>query len=119
MSTSKIIEDIALNSDANIFQTKIGEPNVTAKIKELNAVVGGEGNGGVIYPTIGWGRDSLVGIVLALKFLAETKQSVSKIVSSYPTYKILREKFRVDNKKDVVSFLNKVETYLTIRDNHK
>ena len=71
--------------------TRIGEPNVTAKIKELSAVIGGEGNGGVIYPEIGWGRDSLVGIVLALNYLAKSKKTVSEIVNTYPKYIMCRK----------------------------
>jgi phosphomannomutase len=113
LSTSKIIEDIATNANAKIYQTKIGEPNVTAKLKELNAVVGGEGNGGIIYPTIGWGRDSLVGIVIALKYLAETKKTVSEIIKTYPQYKMVREKFTVNNKQEVSDFLTKVDNHFS------
>ena len=115
LSTSKIIEDISKEANATIYQTKIGEPNVTAKLKELNAVVGGEGNGGIIYPTIGWGRDSLVGIVIALKYLAESKTKVSDIVATYPQYKMLREKFTVSSREEIDSFLEKIESHFKQR----
>ncbi|RAP29797.1 phosphoglucosamine mutase [Candidatus Marinamargulisbacteria bacterium SCGC AG-343-D04] len=110
LSTSKVIEDIAGLYGGTMHYTQIGEPNVTAKIKEVDAVIGGEGNGGVIYPEIGWGRDSLVGIVLALNYLAKSKKSVSTIVSGYPRYKMFREKLAVNNREDIPVFLNKVES---------
>ena len=92
LSTSEVISDIAKKHNSSIHYTKIGEPNVTAKIKEIKASVGGEGNGGVIYPKIGWGRDSLVGMVLALNYIAKSKKRVSEIVSTYPKYVMIREK---------------------------
>ena len=91
LSTSEVISDIAKKHNSSIHYTKIGEPNVTAKIKEIKASVGGEGNGGVIYPKIGWGRDSLVGMVLALNYIAKSKKRVSEIVSTYPKYVMIRE----------------------------
>lgn len=92
LSTSRVIEDIVTRYGGAVTYTKIGEAHVTQGLKALNAVVGGEGNGGVIYPKVGWGRDSLVGMVIALKYLAESGKSVSEIVSTYPTYVMLREK---------------------------
>ncbi len=92
LSTSAVIDWIAKKHGATLTQTKIGETNVTEGIKQIGAQVGGEGNGGIIYPAIGWGRDSLVGIVIALKHLAEKKQKVSEIVATYPQFIMLREK---------------------------
>ena len=92
LSTSKIIEYIASKYKATLHQTKIGEPNVTAKMKAVNAVIGGEGNGGIICPEIGWGRDSLTGIVLALLHLSASGKSVSEIVAGYPQYVMVRDK---------------------------
>ncbi|MCP4050216.1 MAG: phosphoglucosamine mutase [bacterium] len=109
LSTSRVIEWLAEKYDADVTYTKIGEPYVTQKIKELKADVGGEGNGGVIYPKIGWGRDSLTGIVVALMHLAEKKMSVSGIMSQYPEYIMLRDKFEVSSKDEVADFLIRVE----------
>lgn len=92
LSTSRVIEDIVTRYGGTVTYTKIGEAHVTQGLKELQAVVGGEGNGGVIYPKVGWGRDSLVGMVIALKYLAESGRSVSEIVATYPRYVMLREK---------------------------
>ena len=77
--------------------------------KEIKAQVGGEGNGGVIYPKVGWGRDSLVGIVIALKHLAAKKKTVSEIVGEYPKFVMIREKVAVSNREEIKEYLGKVE----------
>ncbi|MGC6366850.1 MAG: phosphoglucosamine mutase [Candidatus Marinamargulisbacteria bacterium] len=92
LSTSKVIEYITNKYNANIHYTRIGEPNVTAKMKAINAIIGGEGNGGVILPKVGWGRDSLTGICLALLHLSTARRSVSEIIADYPEYLMVREK---------------------------
>ncbi len=111
LSTSNVINYVCKKNNSDIYHTKIGEPNVTAKLKEISATVGGEGNGGVIYPKIGWGRDSLVGMVLALKYLAQSNQKVSEIVATYPSYVMLRDKFKVKNQTEIETFLNLVKTH--------
>ena len=110
LSTSNVIEWVASQYNAKTHYTKIGESNVTQGIKDTQATVGGEGNGGVIYPKVGWGRDSLVGMVIALKLLAERKQKVSEIVATYPKFKMLRHKFDVDNREIINQVLEKVES---------
>ena len=105
LSTSMVVEFLATKYNAEVIHTKIGEPNVTAKIRELNADVGGEGNGGVIFPKIGWGRDSLVGMVIALLHLAETKKKVSEIIATYPKYLMYRSKIEVKSKEEVSELL--------------
>ncbi|MFC1616970.1 phosphoglucosamine mutase [Candidatus Margulisiibacteriota bacterium] len=109
LSTSLVIEAIAKKYNAKVTYTKVGEANVTQGIKDLGAQVGGEGNGGVIYPKVGWGRDSLVGIIIALKYLAESKKTVSKIVSDYPKYVMLREKVEVGSRKEIDALLQKAK----------
>jgi phosphomannomutase len=109
LSTSLIVAWLANKYDASISYTKIGEANVTQEIKRIKATVGGEGNGGVIFPKIGWGRDSLVGMVVALLHLADKKQSVSDIVSQYPKFAMLREKIKVSNKEEIKTCLDKIE----------
>lgn len=107
LSTSLVIEEVAKKYGATVTYTKVGEANVTEGIKLLHAQVGGEGNGGVIYPKIGWGRDSLVGMTIALKYLAESKKKVSEIVLGYPSFFMLREKIEVASKSEVDVLLNK------------
>ena len=109
LSTSRVIDYLAKKYQANLIHTKIGETNVTKALRARQATVGGEGNGGVIYPKVGWGRDSLVGIVIALKYLAESGKTVSQIVANYPRYYMLREKFTVANKEEIQPYLDKIE----------
>ena len=120
LSTSKVIEDIARQYNAETLYTKIGEINVYEGIKSQNAVVGGEGNGGVIYPKIGYGRDSLVGIVLALKYLAESKKSLADIVQTYPVYKMCRDKIALSDQGQISNFLDAIkEHYGAFKQNHE
>jgi phosphomannomutase len=109
LSTSYIVADIAKKYGRNVIYTRIGETHVTKGIKQFQAPVGGEGNGGVIYPAVGWGRDSLVGMVSALAFLAESKRTVSEIISTYPHYILVREKIALQDPKDVQQFLSKMK----------
>ncbi len=111
LSTSKIIEFIAKKYNAKLHQTKIGEPNVTAKMKEIKAVIGGEGNGGIICPAIGWGRDSLTGIVLALMHLTVAKQTVSEIIATYPKYIMVRDKQPLESSSSIKTKLSMVEDH--------
>jgi len=108
LSTSNVIRDIAKSHQVEVVQTKIGETFVTQGIRDHNALVGGEGNGGVIFPKIGWGRDSLVGIVIALLHLAKRQKTVSEIVASYPQYTMLREKVSLESRAQVSEMLEKV-----------
>lgn len=111
LSTSRVIKDIANKHNASISYTKIGEPNVTQGLKQKQGVVGGEGNGGVIYPKVGWGRDSLVGMVIALKHLVESGKKVSETVSTYPKYVMIRDKYPVKTRGDVLPFLKKIQQH--------
>ncbi len=109
LSTSKVIEDIAARYGVATHYTKIGETHVTQGIKSHRAIVGGEGNGGVIYPTVGWGRDSLVGIVVALKSLATSRKKVSEIVAGFPVYRMLREKIALSERGEVAALLDTIK----------
>jgi len=92
LSTSSAVEDVTKTFGCPFFASKIGEANVTAGMQRHNAVVGGEGNGGVIYPRINFARDSLVGMALILHLLAEKKLPVSQLLESVPRYSIVKEK---------------------------
>lgn len=108
LSTSLLIEKIAQKHGAQVIYTKIGETHVTQGLKASHAVVGGEGNGGVIFPKVGWGRDSLVGIVVALKYLVHSRKTVSELVAQYPSYTMLREKVAVSSQEEIPAFLDAV-----------
>lgn len=105
LSTSNVIKDIADRYGATLYYTKIGEANVTEKMKAINATVGGEGNGGVMYPAIGWGRDSLAGMTIALHYLATSKKKVSDIVATFPKYVMLRDKIQLTSRDQVGTLL--------------
>lgn len=92
LSSTSILEHVASQFDSPLFLTKIGEVNVTEEMQKQHAIIGGEGNGGVIYPRINFARDSLVGMGLVLHLLAETGQTVSQIVESLPRFSIIKEK---------------------------
>ena len=92
LSTTSALEDVAKKFDCPLFLTKIGEVNVTDKMQQQNASIGGEGNGGVIYPRINFARDSLVGMALVLHLLAESGQKVTQLLDQFPRYTVVKEK---------------------------
>ncbi|HEY7783208.1 MAG TPA: phosphoglucosamine mutase [Pyrinomonadaceae bacterium] len=99
LSTTSALEDVARQFGCPLFLTKIGEVNVTDVMQQQQAVIGGEGNGGVIYPRINFARDSLVGMALLLHLLAESKQTISQLLDSLPQYTIVKEKITSPSQK--------------------
>ncbi len=93
LSTTTALEDVAKRFGSALFLTKIGEVNVTQEMQKQNAVIGGEGNGGVIYPRINFARDSLVAMALILHLLSESGRTVSEILTSLPDYKMVKARF--------------------------
>src|SRR6185436_17573042 len=92
LSTTSAVADVAKKFDCPVFLTKIGEVNVTDAMQQHKAVIGGEGNGGVIYPRINFARDSLVAMALVLHLLAESGKPVTQLLESVPRYSIVKEK---------------------------
>lgn len=92
LSTSRIIDDIVQYYNCVLTKTKVGEINVAEKMRDLGAVVGGEGNGGVILPEIHLGRDAPVAVALILQYLAEWGESLTELKQSLPQYYILKDK---------------------------
>lgn len=95
LSSTRALRDITEEAGQTYAASAVGEVNVVVKMKELGAVIGGEGNGGIIYPELHYGRDSLVGIALFLSLLAEKKMSVSALRDSYPKYTISKNKIEL------------------------
>ncbi len=95
MSTSQMNADIASTYGGSVIRTKVGEPNVVAGIKEYNAVIGGEGGGGIIYPTINTARDSFTSIALILQLLGQKNTSLSEVVASLPKYEMRKDKMPI------------------------
>jgi phosphomannomutase len=92
LSTTSAVADVAKKFDCPVFLTKIGEVNVTDAMQQHRAVIGGEGNGGVIYSRINFARDSLVGMALVLHLLAQSGKSVTELLADIPRYTIVKEK---------------------------
>ncbi|MDP4116822.1 MAG: phosphoglucosamine mutase [Bacteroidota bacterium] len=86
LSTTRAVEDVAKAYGCNIYRSPVGEANVVKKMKEVNAIIGGEGSGGVIYPELHYGRDALVGIAITLQHLLEFGGSISELRDTLPSY---------------------------------
>lgn len=96
LSSTRALRDITTARGLSYQAAAVGEVNVVSKMKETKAVIGGEGNGGIIYPESHYGRDALVGIALFLSHLAEKKLKISELRNSYPTYVISKNKIELD-----------------------
>jgi phosphomannomutase len=92
LSTTRAVEDIARVYNCQVFRSSVGEANVVKKMKEVDAVIGGEGSGGVIYPALHFGRDALVGIAITLQHLAESGGKLSDLKMQIPSYFIAKKK---------------------------
>jgi len=101
LSSTRALRDVTEAIGQTYHASAVGEVNVVTKMKEERAVIGGEGNGGVIYPELHYGRDSLVGIALFLSLLAEKKMKVSELRDSYPKYTISKNKIELTPEIDV------------------
>lgn len=95
LSSSRALRDIAEKHGVEYAAAAVGEVNVVTKMKEVNAVIGGEGNGGVIFPELHYGRDALVGVVLFLSLLVEKDTTVSALRRSYPAYFMSKNKIQL------------------------
>lgn len=105
LSSTRALRDVTEAIGQSYFASAVGEVNVVNKMKAENAVIGGEGNGGVIYPELHYGRDSLVGIALFLSLLAEKKMTASELRDSYPSYTISKNKIQLTPEIDVDAVL--------------
>ena len=108
LSSSKALMDLTEKHGQTYYPSAVGEVNVVAKMKEVNAVIGGEGNGGIIYPDLHYGRDALVGIALFLSHLAQINKPVSGVRSSYPQYVISKNKIELTPEIDLDNILNQL-----------
>jgi phosphomannomutase len=108
LSSTRALRDVSDKAGVEYFAAAVGEVNVVAKMKETDAVIGGEGNGGIIYPAAHYGRDALVGIALFLTFMAKSKKSCTEIRNSYPNYFISKNKITLSPTMDVDGILAKM-----------
>ena len=109
LSSTRALRDVTESAGGEYHASAVGEVNVVNLMKASNAVIGGEGNGGVIYPELHYGRDALVGIALFLTHLAKFGKSISRLKASYPAYFISKNKITLTPEMDIDNLLLKVE----------
>lgn len=109
LSSTRALRDVTEKHGGKYYAAAVGEVNVVTKMKEVNAVIGGEGNGGVIYPVNHYGRDALVGIAIFLTKLAKSGKKVSEIRASYPSYFMSKQKVELTADTDTDAILLKVK----------
>ena len=109
LSSTKALKDITESYGCKHFSASVGEVNVVEEMKKSGAVIGGEGNGGVIYPELHYGRDALAGIALFLSHLAKSKMSCSALRKIYPDYVIAKKKLTLDPAVDFIQIINAVK----------
>ncbi len=113
MSSSAALRDVTQSHGCHYFSSPVGEVNVVEEMKRREAVIGGEGNGGIIYPELHYGRDALIGIALFLSHLAESKTKLSVLKQSYPAYVISKNKVELDPEMKIENI------YKAIREKYK
>ena len=109
MSSTKALKEITLKHGGQYYPSAVGEVNVVMKMKEINAVIGGEGNGGIIVPDFHYGRDALIGIGLFLSALAQHKNGIRSFRTKYPDYFISKNKIELQNGVNVVDIFEKIK----------
>jgi phosphomannomutase len=109
LSSTRALRDVTEAAGAEYNASAVGEVNVVNKMKASNAIIGGEGNGGIIYPESHYGRDALVGIALFLTHLAKFGKSISVLRASYPQYHISKNKITLTPEMDIDNLLKQVE----------
>jgi len=108
MSSTRALKDITMKHGGEYFASAVGEVNVVNKMKEVNAVIGGEGNGGIIVPELHYGRDALIGIALFLTHLAKSGKSTRQLRNTYPDYFMSKNKMVLDKKTNVQDVFEKI-----------
>jgi phosphomannomutase len=109
MSSTKALKEITHKHGGEYFPSAVGEVNVVKKMKEVNAVIGGEGNGGIIVPDFHYGRDALIGIALFLSHFANFKKGLKSFRGNYPDYFISKNKIELENGIDVKAIFEKIK----------
>jgi len=109
LSSTKALRDITENAGGSYFASAVGEVNVVEKMKEVKASIGGEGNGGIIFPQLHYGRDAMVGVALFLTMLAKKKMKVSQLRAIYPDYYISKNKLELKAGTKIQDLFDKIK----------
>ena len=110
LSSTRALRDVTEKRGNEYYAAAVGEVNVVTKMKKVNAVIGGEGNGGIIYPASHYGRDALAGIALFLTHLAKSGMKTSELRKTYPTYYMSKQKIELSPNLDTDSILEKIKS---------
>lgn len=113
LSSTQALKNVTEKHNQQYASSAVGEVNVVEKMKEINAIIGGEGNGGVIYPELHYGRDALVGIALFLTYLAKSRKTCSELRKTYPQYYISKNKIELTPEINVDEVLEKIKKEYT------
>ncbi len=116
LSSSRALRDVTEQYGGEYFAAAVGEVNVTTKMKDCQALIGGEGNGGVIYPALHYGRDAMVGVALFLTNLAYKKMKVSELLATYPQYVIAKNKIELSDSALIDRILDEIKTVYASED---
>lgn len=116
LSSTQALKDISDNHKCKYYSSAVGEVNVVRMMKDVNAVIGGEGNGGIIYPELHYGRDALVGIALFLSHLAKSKLKCSELRDQYPEYFISKNKIELAHNVDIDNIFEKIKSKYSSND---
>ena len=109
MSSTRALKDVTVKNGGEYFPSAVGEVNVVNKMKAVNAVIGGEGNGGIIVPDLHYGRDALIGIALFLTHLANSEKTIKQLRNTYPDYFMSKNKIALQNGTDVKEIFEKIK----------
>lgn len=113
LSSSFALRDLTLANSSQYYGAAVGEVHVVKKMKEVNAVIGGEGNGGIILPSLHYGRDAMVGIALVLSNMAKSGKSLSVLKKDYPQYAMYKDKIQINHHLDFSELLNHIQLTFT------
>ncbi len=111
LSSSRALKDVTDKHNAIYEAAAVGEVNVVTKMKNIKAVIGGEGNGGIIYPELHYGRDALVGVALFLTYLAQQKIKVSELRKKYPSYIMIKHKLTLIDREEIKNIFNSLKSF--------
>jgi phosphomannomutase len=116
LSSSRALRDVTEQYGGEYYAAAVGEVNVTTKMREVGALIGGEGNGGVIYPALHYGRDAMVGVALFLTNLAYKKMKVSELRATYPEYVIAKNKIELSDSALIDKILDEIKKVYAAED---
>jgi len=109
LSTTRSMNDITKRAGVSLYRSPVGEANVVKLMKEKKAIIGGEGNGGIIFPEIQYTRDAMVAMALILQYITDMKKPISHIMNTIPQYKIIKKEIKMSSREEQLKFIEKIK----------